>query len=163
MKLSDHLVQIKQAFALLMSSFDDIDPIGDYYRLPASRRVRRDLPKNRTFHDVPKLIPTYPPPPDHHFHKNNKETLLLIAAFEATYHNLLTPIIPDMVPIVIDTGASITVTPYKTDFITPIRPVQAIEIKGIASGLQVAGYGDISYNFHNDYGELQQVTLKDCL
>ncbi len=120
MKLSDHLAQIEQAFALLMSSYDDIDPINDYHRSPASRRVRRDLPRTRTHQDIPKLIPTYPPPTDHQFHQNNKEKLLLIAAFEATYHNLPTPISPDMVPIVIDTGASITVTPYKTNFITPI-------------------------------------------
>ncbi len=70
---------------------------------------------------------------------------------------------PDMVHIIIDTGASVTVTPYTTDFITPIRPVQYMEIKSIASGLQVRGYGDISNGFYNDNGELQNMILKDCL
>ncbi len=54
-------------------------------------------------------------------------------------------------------------SPYKTDFISPIKPVQSVEIKGIASGLQVCGYGDVSYTFCNDNNELQTLTLKDCL
>jgi hypothetical protein len=68
-----------------------------------------------------------------------------------------------MVPLVIDTGASITVTPYSTDFISPIQPVQSVEIKGIASGLQVRGFGDVCYKFYNDAGELQTLTLPNCL
>jgi hypothetical protein len=93
----------------------------------------------------------------------NKQLLLKLAAFEATFHDKLTPISPDMLPLIIDTGASITVTPCITDFITPIHPVQALEIKGIAAGLQVRGYGDVKYTFLNDAGHEQHLHLKNCL
>jgi len=70
---------------------------------------------------------------------------------------------PDMVPLVFDTGASITITPIKTDFIGPIKPVQHVQIKGIASGLQAAGIGDVSYSFVNDSGATQTLCLRNCL
>jgi hypothetical protein len=68
-----------------------------------------------------------------------------------------------MVPLVIDTGASISITPYKTDFISPIKPTQQIQIKGIASGLNVMGHGQVQYAFYNDSGELQNIQIKQCL
>jgi hypothetical protein len=162
MKLSPHLKHIEDAFAALMSSFDDLHPIDDYHCPVQGRRIRLDLPRGRRNSEVPRIVPTYPPQ-ESPIPLRNKERLLLLGAFQATYHNSPTPISPDMVPIVIDTGASITVTPYITDFTTPIKPVQQMEIKGIASGLQVCGYGDISYSFYNDSGELQTMTLKNCL
>jgi hypothetical protein len=150
MKLSDHLVHIQQAFDALMSSIEDINK--DFQYQPGhGHSIRRDLPRYRDPSVIPRLLPTYPPPiPE--IDIDHKKTLLLLAAFEATYHNNITPISPDMHPLVIDTGASITVTPYLTDFISPLKPVQSIEIKGIASGLMVKGYGDVCYNFYNDTG-----------
>jgi hypothetical protein len=68
-----------------------------------------------------------------------------------------------MVPLIIDTGASVTITPFKTDFISPIQPVQPTQIQGIASGLQVVGKGDVSYTFKNDLEHSQTITLTDCL
>lgn len=68
-----------------------------------------------------------------------------------------------MVPLIIDAGASITVTPYKTDFVSTIQPVQSVEMKGIASGLQVQGIGDVSSNFYNDNNEIQTLLLRNCL
>jgi hypothetical protein len=58
-----------------------------------------------------------------------------------------------MAPLIIDTGATVSISPYKTDFLSPILPVQPIQIKGIASGLLVKGIGDISFSLHNDQGE----------
>jgi hypothetical protein len=78
--------------------------------------------------------------------------MVLLAAFEATYHDAKTPLTPDMVPLIIDTGARISLSPHKMDFISPIQPVQRISIKGIASGLAVEGIGDLCYSFHNDSG-----------
>jgi hypothetical protein len=94
---------------------------------------------------------------------NSKKKLIELAAFEATYHDAKTPISANTVPLIIDTGASISVSPYRTDFISPIRPVQNVEIKGNASGLTVCGFGDISYTFYNDLHQLQTMVLKDCL
>jgi hypothetical protein len=64
-----------------------------------------------------------------------------------------------MVPIILDTGASISISPYSTDFIGEIKPVQNITLKGIASGLTVTGIGTIQYTFQNDSNEHQQITL----
>jgi len=68
-----------------------------------------------------------------------------------------------MVPIILDTGASISISPYSTDFIGEIKPVQNITLKGIASGLTVTGIGTIQYTFQNDSNEHQQITLNQCL
>jgi hypothetical protein len=160
MKLSEHLIALERAFNALISSIDHLDsnPRSPYNQ----RRVRTDIPRNREKPTV-LTIPTHLEPLTHSSSTENQLLLIKVAAFEATYHDSLTPISPDMVPLVIDTGASITVTPYLTDFIGPIKPIQAIEIKGIASGLQVRGIGTVSYSFHNDAGNLQTITLSDCL
>jgi hypothetical protein len=157
-----HLHAIAAAFDALMASMEesDINTIachGNY-----QRRIRGDLPRQRHRTCVPKLATTYQPMAYNSL-IYNKEKLLQLAAFEATYHDAQTPISPDMVPLIIDTGASISVTPYTTDFTSAIKPVQAVEIKGIAAGLQVCGVGDISYSFYNDDNELQTITLRDYL
>jgi hypothetical protein len=153
---------IDEAFRALMASMTDMEQTPQRLRSHSGIRVRRDLPQNRNLAAVPRIPMTYEPI-SHHPVVHYKETLLKLAAFEATYYKARTPISPDMVPLIIDTGASITVSPYKTDFISPIKPVQSVEIKGIASGLQVCGYGDVSYTFYNDNNELQPLTLRDCL
>jgi hypothetical protein len=162
MKLSEHIIAIDQAFNAQLSSIEDLEQEDTTFRSHTGIRVRRDLPRLRTPSSIPQLVPTYSPliltTPFH-----NKECLFKLAAFQATYYNNPTPISPDMVPLVIDTGASITVTPYSTDFITPIRPVQAVKIKGIASRLKVQVYSDVCYQFYNDAGELQKLTLSNCL
>jgi hypothetical protein len=68
-----------------------------------------------------------------------------------------------MVPVIIDTGASISISPYATDFVDEIRPVQNVTLKGIASGLNIAGIGTIQYRFTNDATETQTITLEHCL
>jgi hypothetical protein len=126
------------------------------------RWLRTDLPHHRSFNSVPRLIPSYSTSDITTTH-NNKERLLQLAAFEASYHDAKTPITPDAFPIIIDTGASISITPYATDFITKITPVQDLEIKGIASGLKVLGSGSVKYTFYNDDGALETLNLKYCL
>jgi hypothetical protein len=86
-----------------------------------------------------------------------------LQAFQATFEVTITPMSPDMVPLIMDTGASISITPFKSDFISPIKPVQHVNIKGIASGLTATGIGDVSYSFVNDAGETQQLLLRNCL
>jgi hypothetical protein len=89
--------------------------------------------------------------------------LLHLAAFKATYAYNETPISPDAYLIILDTGASISVIPYKTDFVSGIRLVQSLEIQGIASGLTVQGSGSVKYSFYNDNIILQTIMLKHCL
>ena len=50
----------------------------------------------------------------------------------------------------------------KQDFIGPISPVQLIELKGIASGLQVKGIGTVNWKFLSDDGSRVPISLT-CL
>jgi hypothetical protein len=161
MKLADHIIAIARAFDELQHELhlNDRPDLAFNYR---PRRQGHILPRERQYQRAPRLPTEHPPMSvaGEHF---NKEKLLKLAAFEATFHGAKTPLSPDMVPLIIDTGASVSISPYKTDFTTPIRPVQQIQIKGIASGLSVAGIGDMSFTFTNDHGEHQTVLLKDSL
>jgi hypothetical protein len=66
-----------------------------------------------------------------------------------------TPFIPGMIEIIVNSGTRTTFIPHLTDFITPIKPVQNVEVKGLASGLQVLVGSTASYTFYNDDGNTQ--------
>ncbi len=154
MKLSNDAIAIEWAFATLMSSMDEFVDDHDFGPPTYHRRMITDLPWRRDRASVPTL-PTQYEPTTPRSPNNNKLHLVNLAAFEANYHDSYTPMSPDMHPLIIDTGTSSTVTPYSTDFTSPIRPVQQVEIKGIASGLKVLGIGSTTYQLYNDAGELQ--------
>ena len=51
----------------------------------------------------------------------------------------------DSFPVVFDSGASSTSTSYKDDFAQgTFVPLNGVTVSGIASGLEVAGYGTLS-------------------
>jgi len=54
-----------------------------------------------------------------------------------------------MIPLIIDTGASINIPPFQTDSINTICPMQPTTVKGIVSGLFVEGIVHIRYEFLN--------------
>jgi hypothetical protein len=126
------------------------------------RRPHHILPREQPFPTIPVPMPEFDPI-NPISSAQAKEKIIQLAAFEATYHDNLTPMTPDMVPLIFDTGASISLSPYKSDFIGPIHPTQNVTIKGIAAGLKVCGVGDLSYTFLNDDGEEQQHILRNCL
>jgi len=55
--------------------------------------------------------------------------------------------VPDDTLFIIDTGASITITHNKYDFIGPVYPTQTMEIQGITAGLAIEGTGAAEYAF----------------
>ena len=58
----------------------------------------------------------------------------------------------DSFDICVDTGASLTFTPSKEDFISDsCVPLEGATTNGIASGLPIAGYGTIRWVFHDDH------------
>jgi len=69
------------------------------------------------------LAVTYPPSATF-THVQNQECFILAAAFQATFQDAPHPITPDQVPIIIDSGASITISPCHLDFMNGIKPVQ---------------------------------------
>jgi hypothetical protein len=162
MKLSQHLLQVEQAYQAMMASAMTLDLDRSMFHGSYFARPRRDLPRHRPHASVP-IIPDQHPPQSLASPHHNKEQLLLLAAFKATHHRSKMPISPDMVPLVIDTGASVSISPCLTDFIGPLRPVQQVSIQGIASGLSVQGVGTISYTYHNDAGIPQTLHLDGAL
>lgn len=66
---------------------------------------------------------------------------------------------PDMVPHILDAWASVSLSPYWSDFISPVRPVKNVTIKGITSGLTFLGVGNLSYTFVNDVSMAQTMMV----
>jgi hypothetical protein len=144
MKLSDHIVELERAYNDLLYELQHSNHQDQVNFTYTPRCPNHILPQERTY-SRPPILPTLYEPETHCSSSASKEKLVLLAAFEATYHDCKTPISHDMVPLIIDTGASISISPYRSDFISPIRPVQKVQIKGIASGLTVQGIGDLQY------------------
>jgi hypothetical protein len=112
-------------------------------------------------HTIPRTQPySAPTRPMQEYTPTNQETPFLA---KETLVKLATPMTPDMVPLILDTGASISITPCRSDFIMPLHPVQHVTIKGITSGLKGEGIGDVSYTFMNDSGSDQTLVLHNCL
>ena len=64
----------------------------------------------------------------------------------------------DDIPIIIDTGASLTVTPVATDFIGAIDPAPIQSLKGLQGDAMVMGKGTVSWTIIDLYGVVR--TLK---
>jgi hypothetical protein len=70
---------------------------------------------------------------------------------------------PDARHLIVDTGASITITNAVTDFDHSPQPVKPTQSKGIASGLQVLGLGQATYCFIADSSKVVSITLQNVL
>jgi hypothetical protein len=101
MKIGDQFTAIDQAFASLMASLQGMDNMDVSQRHPhTQRRVRRDLPMLRSSDVVPRIVKQYPPAMTAPT-QTNKLFLLCLAAFEATYANIVTPLSPDSYPLIL--------------------------------------------------------------
>lgn len=90
--------------------------------------------------------------------------LLELAAFQVvTTPKIPFSFTPDQVRLIVDTGASLTITNTKTDFIGEVRPVQPTTISVFASSLLVEGIGTVKFSFKNNSGISQELILKDTL
>jgi hypothetical protein len=136
-------------------------------RQDASRRrlLRNKTPPWRRLSSnrIPKLARHFQPLTYGMSYNEAKQMREQLCAYEANYDGMKTPFTPNETHIVIDTGASITITNCKTDFMTTIDPVQPAQLKGIASGLTIEGIGSVNYSFLADDGSVQDVTLHNVL
>ena len=55
--------------------------------------------------------------------------------------------------IVIDTGASISCTPYENDFVTPLQPVN-VQLNGLSDTITVAGIGEVEWAIKDSLGNV---------
>jgi hypothetical protein len=74
-----------------------------------------------------------------------------------------THVLTNIISLIIDTGASISVTNCVADFITPLRPVQQSTLQGIAAGLAIKGLGTVRYTVKDDLGGQQVFTIPKVL
>ena len=66
------------------------------------------------------------------------------------------------IPNVFDYGCTIVVTPYKNDFVGPIKP-STRTMNGMSSSAPVEGEGSVSWDLVDDYGVTQQARIKAFL
>jgi hypothetical protein len=133
-----------------------------YRRHPYSyhRKIRRDVSSgDRTKSIIPR--------PVHHHQplcpmtaQEALATRIKLHAFITHNHGLPAQFTPDELHFVIDTGASITITNSKDDFVSTIHPIQPTKLQGIASGLEVKGIGDAEYTFRAVDGKLTSVLFQ---
>ena len=63
----------------------------------------------------------------------------------------------DLLPIVIDSGASISLTANYNDFVGPIRPATITELKGLAHTTKVRGVGNVAWTVRDVFGATQTI------
>ncbi len=111
---------------------------------------------------IPRLVQHYAPLVP----RSNAEAVHLRAslqAYAATNQGFPILFTSDEVTFVIDTGAIITVTNSKSDFISEMYPVQQTQLQVIAAGLQVQGIGDAEYVFKTDDNRSISIILQNVL
>ena len=80
----------------------------------------------------------------------NRQLKVFISALNATANGL--GVTPDEVMLVLDSGASCTLTSSMDYFIGPVKRVQNTTISGTASGLEIKGTGTVEYRLRYDSG-----------
>jgi hypothetical protein len=62
--------------------------------------------------------------------------------------------------VIWDSGASVTISPEKLDFVGPLsRPSTITQLNGIAKGLRIEGEGKVHWSFHDSTGKLRTLEL----
>lgn len=96
---------------------------------------------SRPFARVPQLVTHYTPLREMSLQEAIAKRTA-VRAYVANNQGLPVQFTPDEVHFIIDTGASVSITNSKGDFILQIPPIQSTNLKGIASGLDIKGVGN---------------------
>jgi hypothetical protein len=67
------------------------------------------------------------------------------------------------IPIIIDTGASISISPTISDFVGPIRPPSIDRLQGLGDGCQVDGEGTIEWEIRDVVGTIRTLRTSGYL
>jgi hypothetical protein len=107
MKLSEHQINIECAYQSLLSDRAIATVRPDALAFNSVHcRPAHVLPRELA-HVLPPLPVTEWEPTTAMLFSQAKEKMLQLAAFQSTYHDSLTPMTPDMAPLIIDTEASV--------------------------------------------------------
>ena len=64
------------------------------------------------------------------------------------------------IPIIIDTGASISLTPVITDFVGNIEPADLDSLQGLSSKTKVCGQGTVHWKIQDMFGMVRTIAIK---
>jgi hypothetical protein len=64
---------------------------------------------------------------------------------------------PDDLPIVIDSGATLSLTPNRSDFIGELRPAPMAELNGLSSTTAVEGFGTVEWTIRDLFGTMRTI------
>ena len=53
-------------------------------------------------------------------------------------------------PVIVDTGATITISPFLTDFMTPLTTTDGAVLQGLVKGLLIKGSGHVCWYLTSD-------------
>ncbi len=129
--MNDLKLALSKFQALQRDLLNDVQHSRPYRK---QHRYRRDLESNRSQVQVPRLASHYQPLQGTPNLQEAAAKRKAISANVANNQGLPVQFTPDEVHFVVDTGASVTITNSKSDFISPISPVQPTKLQGIASG-----------------------------
>jgi len=133
-----------------------------------SRSKRANATNNQQIHDLLVCAKMMVPIPATHYEPSSTSTqspkiqlsYSLLASSNETFPTMF---LPTTVLLIVDTGASGSISHEISDFISTPRPVQPTTLQGIASGLKVDGIGTAAYTFLTATGEQTTVTLPKTL
>ena len=86
---------------------------------------------------------------------------LTVEAFPTTYEENQNKSVhwdTDGQNLMVDSGASASITPYLTDFITPPQPINS-KVKGIGGHAQATYKGTVQWKIQDDQGQTHRFTL----
>ena len=111
--------------------------------------------------EAPKALPVFSQPVIHS-NKEGERLRALISYLSVNSYSKFNSITSDDIPIVLDSGASCCMSPYKDDFIEGTYRVRDGNIGGIASGLKTEGVGEVIWKLTNTNNQIIDLKL-DCL
>jgi hypothetical protein len=69
-------------------------------------------------------------------------------------------VLTNEVPIVLDTGASFSLTPFESDFVRGLTPSKATEMTGITDAVKIEGIGTVEWPIVDIFGRCRTITTQ---
>jgi hypothetical protein len=108
----------------------------------------------------PRYAPSFPPP-DASLANTPSQPSTTLHLLQATLRQ--EPFPSTSIPLILDMGASVSVSNDRADFVGPIHRVQNTTLQGIASGLPIEGIGTVAYTISTSEGTPLQVMIPNVL